>query len=88
MSEMTKSEYFETQKRMNNLDKDLITYEYVYPWTKEVEGIKTLPFKNVTILEGTYVLHPYLGNYYDLAFFLTLSENIQLNRIFQINFEI
>ncbi len=65
---------------INNLDKE-ITHEFVYPWTKEYEGSKTHPIKNVTIIEGTYILHPYLGKYYDLAFFLTLSESIQLDRI-------
>lgn len=36
---------------------------------------------NLTIVEGSYSLHPYFGEAYDLKIFLTVSEELQRQRI-------
>ncbi len=37
--------------------------------------------KSITIIEGTYSCHPYLGRYYDLCVFLKTSEKEQAKRL-------
>lgn len=41
----------------------------------------TLPRKALTIIEGTYSLHPYFGDCYDLMIRLTVSPEVQRQRI-------
>ncbi len=36
----------------------------------------------ITIIEGSYALHPYFGKYYDLAIFVSVSKVVQYNRLF------
>ena len=40
-----------------------------------------LPPARLTIVEGAYSLHPYFGQYYDLAVFVTADLETRLNRI-------
>ncbi len=42
-------------------------------------------FTPVTIVEGSYCMHPYLGEYYDIALFLTIDPQEQSQRIMQRN---
>lgn len=42
--------------------------------------VKEKPF---FVVEGTYSLHPALGNYFDLSVFLTVSEMVQRQRILE-----
>lgn len=37
--------------------------------------------KPLTVVEGSYSMHPYFGKYYDLAVFLTLDTDLQKSRI-------
>ena len=41
----------------------------------------TLPRKALTIIEGTYSLHPHFGDCYDLMICLTVSPEVQRQRI-------
>lgn len=41
----------------------------------------------VTIIEGSYSLHPYFGKYYDLAIFLQIDSELQKERILKRNGE-
>lgn len=41
----------------------------------------TLPFAEITIVEGSYACHPVLRSYYDLKVFLTVEPKEQLRRI-------
>lgn len=42
-------------------------------------------FASVTVIEGSYCMHPELGAYYDMAVFLTISPDEQSRRIMQRN---
>lgn len=46
------------------------------------DPVSVLP-KRLNIVEGTYALHPYFGNGYDLKIFLSVSPEIQRERILQ-----
>ena len=39
--------------------------------------------KKLNIIEGTYSLHPYFGEVYDLKVFLTITPELQQERILQ-----
>ena len=39
--------------------------------------------KNLTIIEGTYCLHPYFGDVYDLKIFLSVTPELQHQRILE-----
>ena len=39
--------------------------------------------KRVNIIEGSYSLHPYFGNPYDLKILLTVSEEVQRRRVLE-----
>ena len=39
--------------------------------------------KQLTIVEGTYCLHPYFGDIYDLKIFMDVSEELQVRRILE-----
>lgn len=49
---------------------------------KEVDGLRPL-----TVIEGSYSLHPYLRDAYDLKVFLTVEPEVQMKRIFLRNGE-
>lgn len=42
-----------------------------------------VPRKRLNIVEGTYSLHPYFGDVYDLRILLTVPEEVQQQRILQ-----
>ena len=46
-----------------------------------------LPKKRVTIIEGTYSMHPYLENYYDFAIFMNVDGDTQLSRLKERNLD-
>ena len=39
--------------------------------------------KRLIIIEGSYCLHPYLGEYYDIAVFMDVSPDLQRERVLQ-----
>lgn len=45
----------------------------------------TVKFTPVTIVEGSYCMHPELGKYFDIGVFLNISPNEQSKRIMQRN---
>ena len=42
-----------------------------------------VPSKKLTVIEGTYSLHPYFGDPYDLKVVLTVSEETQRQRVLE-----
>ena len=44
-----------------------------------------IPTKKLTIIEGSYSHHPHLVQYYDLKVFLSIPEDVQLERILNRN---
>lgn len=46
------------------------------------ESVRVMP-KQLNIVEGTYSLHPYFGDVYDLKLFLSIAPELQRERIFQ-----
>lgn len=63
-----------------NLDKDLI-YEPFVCKTKSFKEKSIIKFNKVTIIEGSYALHPYFKKYYDLAIVLKISDTKQIERL-------
>ena len=43
----------------------------------------TVPVKRLNIIEGSYSMHPYFGNPYDLKVLLTVSPEVQQRRILE-----
>jgi uridine kinase len=69
------------------LEHRTITYRpYLCGLWKYGEAITAEP-KKLTVIEGTYCLHPTLRDAYDLKIFLSISEEMQLQRILQRNGE-
>ncbi len=50
-------------------------------------GVRKIPAKAVRIVEGSYALHPQLGDYADLTVFSTVNAQEQMNRILRRNGE-
>ena len=46
------------------------------------EGVQVMP-KQLNIVEGTYCLHPYFGDAYDLKLFLSIDPELQRQRVYQ-----
>ena len=46
------------------------------------EPVQVLP-KKLNIIEGSYSMHPFFGNVYDLTVFLTVSPELQRSRVAQ-----
>ena len=42
---------------------------------------RSVPFEKVSIIEGSYCLHPALGAYYDLAIYLKVEAALQRSRL-------
>ncbi|MCQ2798064.1 MAG: AAA family ATPase [Bacilli bacterium] len=49
--------------------------------TDSINKIRDLPAKPLTIIEGTYSMHPEFGDYYDLSFFLECDPKEQIRRL-------
>ncbi len=49
--------------------------------TMDYEGSVWVPPGDVYIVEGAYALHPYLEKYYDMAVFMKVEPEVQLERI-------
>ena len=46
------------------------------------DNVQVMP-KQLNIVEGTYCQHPYFGDVYDLKLFLSVSPELQRERVFQ-----
>ena len=46
------------------------------------DSVQVMP-KQLNIVEGTYCQHPYFGDVYDLKLFLSVSPELQRERVFQ-----
>ncbi len=53
--------------------------------TKSLKEPVKITYKNVVIIEGSYSCHPDLFDFYDLHIFLTVSPEIQMQRIINRN---
>ena len=53
--------------------------------TGELSAAFTVKFTSLTVIEGSYSLHPYLGEYYDIAVFVSVDPEEQSRRILQRN---
>lgn len=62
-----------------------VTYRPYICHTQSFGASITLPYNNITIVEGSYSCHPELYNFYDLRIFLDINSDEQMNRILQRN---
>lgn len=53
--------------------------------TGELSAAFTVKFAPLTVIEGSYSLHPYLGEYYDIAVFVSVDPQEQARRILKRN---
>lgn len=60
-----------------------IQYQVFNCQTMMLEEMITLPHNALTIIEGSYSMHPRLGNPYDLRLFLRIDPEEQIRRILQ-----
>jgi len=51
--------------------------------TQSLKEPVTVPHRKLTVIEGTYSCHPYFGDAYDLRIFLTVSPEVQHQRVLQ-----
>lgn len=65
---------------INNLSKNILYRPFSCKTLDYKEPIK-LKLKRVTIIEGSYSLHPYFSKYYDLSIFLSISNEEQKERV-------
>lgn len=49
--------------------------------TMELGAPRTVPYKRLNIIEGSYSCHPYFGDFYQVRFFIELSPEEQRRRI-------
>ncbi len=69
---------------INNLHQG-ITYSPFNCKTLSFDKEINLPLTNITLIEGSYALHPKFGKYYDLAIFIEVSSVNQIDRIINRN---
>ena len=62
---------------------EIVTYRPFSCSTFTLADPVTLPRKTLTIIEGTYSLHPHFEDCYDLMIRLTVSPEVQRQRILQ-----
>ena len=65
-------------------DKSVTYRQYQCNTGEFSQPIKVEP-KNLTIVEGSYSLHPKLRNYYDYKIFITVDSKVQYERILKRN---
>lgn len=63
-----------TQKR------DVLYRPFACSTREFLEG-KTVPYKRLNLIEGSYSQHPYFGDVYSLKVFTDIDEKLQLQRI-------
>lgn len=65
---------------IEHLNEDIV-YQKFNCKLKKLDGSVSLPTNKITIVEGSYCLNPYFGDYYDMAIFLQVESETQLKRI-------
>lgn len=63
-----------------NLNSD-IKYQPFNCQIMDYDQLVEIPHKMVTIVEGSYALHPKFGHYYDFSIYLKVSKKLQKRRI-------
>jgi uridine kinase len=80
-----------------NVDRERIRSEVIDPWLKKQPVIYQpfdcsdmslkepieIPYSPIMIIEGTYSLHTYLADAYDLKVFMDISPQLQMQRLEQ-----
>lgn len=78
-------ERFYNEILANCSNKSGLVYQKYNCQIQSFERQQQVPYRKLVIVEGAYSQHPYFGNYYDLNFFLSVSEEEQKKRILQRN---
>lgn len=65
------------------LQKDIRYHRFDCSQMKLSEDVQIISYRSITIIEGTYSLHPYFGHYYDLSIVLDISPQTQEKRLLQ-----
>jgi uridine kinase len=63
------------------LHKQNVEYRPYNCKTEKIENSKEIIYKRLNIIEGSYSLHPYFGDIYNIQVFISIPDNIQIERI-------
>lgn len=70
---------------IDHLGDDIISYRPFDCFRQSYDDPIHITNKNLVIIEGSYALHPYFGDYADIAVFMGIEEELQATRIKQRN---
>lgn len=74
-------ERFYEEVLSNVLQKKMVYYRPYSCKEQKIQGEVNLPYQKLNIIEGSYSLHPYFKEPYDLKIFTDCSEELQMARI-------
>ena len=74
-------ERFRAQVLYPALRGENVLYERFDCMTFSLKKAELYPPKRLNLIEGSYSLHPYFGDVYDLRIFMTVSKDMQRKRI-------
>lgn len=80
-------ERFYTEVALPVMQRQAVTYKCYSCSTGTLSQERTVPCAPVTVVEGSYCMHPELGEYYDLGVFLEITPQEQSRRIMERNGE-
>lgn len=80
-------ERFRSEVLEHLTDRDGLTYRPFDCTTMELGNPRTVPYRRLNIIEGSYSCHPYFGDVYHVRFFVELSAEEQRARIYARNGE-
>ena len=80
-------ERFRSEVLEHLADRDGLTYRPFDCKTMELGKPRTVPYRRLNIIEGSYSCHPYFGDAYQVRFFVELSIEEQRTRILARNGE-
>lgn len=63
------------------LKKEDVSYRRFNCSNFEIEAEKVIKYKRINVVEGSYSLHPYFNNPYDLKVFMNISDSDQIENI-------
>jgi uridine kinase len=63
------------------LKKENVEYRPYNCKTGKIENSKEIRYKRLNIIEGSYSLHPYFGDIYTIKIFMSIPNDIQIERI-------
>lgn len=67
--------------------KETVLYQPFHCQTMQLQEKVEMPFRRLNLIEGSYALHHYFSDPYDLKIFVDMDQDLQLSRIAKRNGE-